>query len=326
MILGGDIGGTKTNLALYETTPQGKLREVAMRRYPSQTAEHPEDLLTQFLRDIGVRVAAAAFGVAGPVVGTHVVASNLPWVVEGTDLARVLGLPAVTLLNDLEATGHGLPLLEPADFVALNTGTPAPGATQALIAAGTGLGEAVIVHCGQDVVVVPSEGGNSDFAPRNEQEVELWRYLKRSRQFVTPDLIICGSGFRLLHEFLDSSAKHPEFEGDARDCAPQITANAASASCKACVEALHLWVALYGAEAGNLALKVLSRGGMFVAGGIALRILDKMRDGTFREAFCHKSKFRSVLEQIPIHIVMNEKVPVLGAAGVAARAAGLLRS
>jgi glucokinase len=187
------------------------------------------------------------------------------------------------------------------------------------------LGEAILFWNGEKYVVASSEGGHADFAPRTEREIELLRHMKKRHEFVSVELILSGRGFRTIHEFLDPSVRHPSFEGPNDDAAPEITRLGLAGQCPVCVQTLDLWTAVYGAEAGNLALKVLARGGVWIAGGIAVKIRKKMEDGTFFMAFCEKEKFGALLAQIPIQMVLNEEAPLLGAMSQAARAAGLLK-
>jgi glucokinase len=318
MILAGDIGGTKCHLALFEEQG-GRLRRVERKRFASRDYAHLDDVVREFLRSTGAQVTSAGFGVAGPVVEGRVEVTNLPWVLEASSLAPALGLERVVLLNDLEALGYGLEALEPSDVVVLNQGAPAPGANRALLAAGTGLGEAVLFWDGARYRVSATEGGHSDFAPRDDREIELLRFLRKKHAAVSWEHILSGSGFRRLHEFLDASVRHASFDDPDADPAPEITAAALAGGCPVCVETLDLWVSLYGAEAGNLALKTLARGGVYVGGGIAAKIIAKMKDGAFVESFCRKSKFRILLTGIPIYVVVDEDAPLLGAA-VCARA------
>ncbi len=325
MILAADIGGTKSNLALMEKKGD-RLRPVFIHRYPSEQYTRFEDIIEDFLgrgREFlsaspPGKIAAAGFGVAGPVIGRGVRITNLTWAIDADALERQLGTRHIVLLNDLEATGYSLACLVPEDLCTLNEGLPAPQATQALIAAGTGLGEAMLMWNGSRYIVAPSEGGHSDFAPRTEKEIELLRYLKTMHEFVSFELIVSGRGFLTLHEFLDKSVRHRTFDEPGADPAPEITRLGLEGSCPVCVETLDLFVTLYGAEAGNLALKALARGGVFVAGGIAPKILPKIREGAFFKAFCEKEKFQELLSHFPIHIVLNEEAPLLGAAAEAA--------
>jgi glucokinase len=325
MILAGDIGGTKSNLALLDGKGD-RFRVVFIHRYPSHEYTRFEDIIDDFLsrgRDFlsatpTGRIQAAGFGVAGPVIGRGVRFTNLSWGIDADALNRQLGTRHIVLLNDLEATGYSLACLAPEDLCILNKGLLAPQGTQALIAAGTGLGEAILTWNDSRYIVAPSEGGHADFAPRTEQEVELLRYLKTLHKFVSFELIVSGRGFLTLHEFLNKRIRHPSFDEPGADPAPEITRLGLAGSCPVCVETLDLFVTLYGAEAGNLALKALARGGVFVAGGIAPKILPKMQSGKFFNAFCEKEKFQELLSHVPIHIVLNEEAPLLGAAAEAA--------
>ncbi|MGD0840296.1 MAG: glucokinase [Candidatus Acidiferrales bacterium] len=328
MILGGDVGGTKCNLALFE--PRGdRLETVVVRRYPSNGFDKFEKIVAKFLEDARAelghapqKIEAAGFGVAGPVVAHRVKATNLPWVVDGAELAKQLGTRHIVLLNDLEACGYSIELLRPAELATLNAGQPAPRAAKVLIAAGTGLGEAILYWDGTRYFVASSEGGHADLAPRTEQEIELLRYLKKSEECVSWEMILSGRGFLTIHNFLDPSAKHPSFDQPGVDAAPEITEQGLAGTCAVCVRTLDLWTAMYGAEAGNMALRAIARNGVYIAGGIAVKILPKLKDGTFFRAFCHKAKFGAMLAQIPVHVVLNEKAPLLGAATQAARSVG----
>jgi glucokinase len=326
VILAGDVGGTKCNLALVEKHG-AELRVVLVRRFASREYGRFADIVAQFLHEVrdnvaasaGGKVLAAGFGVAGPVIDDQARLTNLAWGVEAKALRGQLGTPHVVLLNDLEATGYYLPWLRPDEVYTLSAGTPAPGKPQALIAAGTGLGEAMLLWNGSRYVVEPSEGGHCDLAPRTEKEIELLRHMKKAHRSVSFELVLGGRGFLTIHRFLNSSVQHASFNDPEEDPAPEITRLALEGSCPVCVETLDLWTALYGAEAGNLALKALARGGMFVAGGIVTKILPKMKDGTFFRAFCEKSKFGDLLSRIPIRLVLNEEAPLLGAAAEASR-------
>jgi glucokinase len=301
-------------------------RLVFSHRYPSNDFTCFDDIIEDFLArgknflstSAPGKIVAAGFGVAGPVIGRGVRITNLSWAIDGDALERQLGTRHVVLLNDLEATGYSLACLAPAELLTLNEGLPARHGTQALIAAGTGLGEAILTWNGNRYVVMPSEGGHTDFAPRTEREIELLRYLKTLHRFVSFELIVSGRGFLTLHEFLDKSVRHSTFDQPGADSAPEITRLGLEGTCPVCVETLDLFVTLYGAEAGNLALKALARGGVFVAGGIAPKILPKIQNGNFFAAFCEKEKFQELLSQIPIHVVLNEEAPLLGAAAEAA--------
>ncbi len=318
MILAGDVGGTKCNLALF-SEKGGTLTPVFTQRFASKQYAQFERIAKEFSHQAAghlgkERIVAAGFGIAGPVVNGRVRATNLPWIVDPQTLAKELDVPHVVLLNDLGAWGHSLGHLPPEDFCVLNPGNPEPGGTRALIAAGTGLGESILAWDGGRYRVVPSEGGHSDFAPHTEQQIELLRFMRRRYPQVSCELILSGRGFRTLHEFLAPNVVHASFEDPGADPAPEITRLGLDKSCRVCSDTLDLWTAIYGAEAGNLALKVLALGGVYVAGGIAVKILEKMKQGIFFHAFKDKWKFEPLLTNIPVSIVLNESAPLLGAA------------
>ena len=331
MILAGDIGGTKCNLALYEVRGQSH-RQIAKRRYESREFPTFGEMISKFLSDTRAEtmdagaspLEAAGFGVAGPVIDRRVKATNLPWIVDASALSTHLGTKHVVLLNDLEATAYSLSHLGPSEISTLNRGVASPQSTQALLAAGTGLGESILFWDGNRYAVSATEGGHTDFAPRTEQEIEFLRYMKKQHEYVSVELILSGRGFLSIHTFLDASVRHPSFDGpDADAAAPEITHLALARQCPVCVQTLDLWVSMYGAEAGNLALKTLARGGVWVAGGIAVKIRKKMEDGAFFRAFCEKEKFAALLAQIPIQMVLNEEAPLIGAMSQAIHAAGI---
>jgi glucokinase len=318
VILAGDVGGTKCNLALFAET-NGKLEVVFRRRFASKDFSKFELIVKEFARQAAPhigneKVLAAGFGVAGPVINNRIHATNLPWVIDADILCESLSVRPIILMNDLGATGHSLSHLPPEEFSVLNVGEPVPGGTRALLAAGTGLGESILFWDGHRYHVVPSEGGHSDFAPHTPQQIELLRFMAQRYPQVSWELILSGRGFRTLHEFLSPTVKHPVFEDPDADPAPFITKSGLDKSCPVCVETLDLWCSVYGAEAGNLALKVLALGGVYVAGGIAVKILAKIQDGTFFNAFKDKWHFTDVLSNIPVSVVLNESAPLIGAA------------
>ena len=318
MILAGDVGGTKCNLALF-AEKDGKLDVVFRERFASKEFAKFDLIIHEFLRRaapcLGQRkICAAGFGVAGPVINNRIHTTNLPWIVDAGILSKEIAVEAVVLLNDLGATGHSLEHLSPGDLCVLNQGKPLPGASRALLAAGTGLGEGILFWEGTRYKVVPSEGGHSDFAPRTDQQIELLKFMRHRYPQVSWELILSGRGFRTLHEFIAPSVKHSIFEDPDADPAPFITKSGLDRTCPVCVEALDLWTSVYGAEAGNLALKVLALGGVYVAGGIAVKILPKMQDGTFLTAFKDKWHYAEMLGEVPVSIVLNESAPLIGAA------------
>jgi glucokinase len=318
VILAGDVGGTKCNLALF-AEKNGKLEVVFRERFASKEFAQFDLIIKEFSRRAAPylgsdKIRAAGFGVAGPVINNRIHATNLPWIVDADTLSREVGVHSIVLVNDLGATGHSLEHLLPEDFCVLNTGKPLRGASRALLAAGTGLGEGILFWDGTCYKVVPSEGGHSDFAPRTDQQIDLLKFMRRRYPQVSWELILSGRGFRTIHEFLAPSVKHPIFEDPDADPAPFITKGGLDKSCPICVQTLHLWTSVYGAEAGNLALKVLALGGVYVAGGIAVKILPKMTDGTFFNSFKDKWHFTNMLADVPLSIVLNESAPLIGAA------------
>ena len=317
MILAGDVGGTKTNLGAFEER-SGKLVCVVQDSLPSRKFATLEDLVEDFLNRTKVKVDAACFGIAGPIVDNSVRTTNLPWNVTASDLEHLLGVQSVRLLNDLEATCYSILVLEPSDFETVHPGVEGPNATKVVIAAGTGLGEGVIFWDGKKHHPSATEGGHSDWAPNTDQQIELWRYLRARNEIVSCEIILSGRGFPELHDFLDPSVRHPEFSVPDEDPAPIITKHALDGTCPVCVRTLDLWVDMYGSEAGNLAIRNVARGGIYVAGGIAVKILPKLKEGRFAAAVAHKEKMTSLLSAIPINVVLNEKAPLIGAAHVAA--------
>jgi glucokinase len=320
MFIAGDIGGTKSNLGAFEIR-DGKIVRLFEHRFPSQSFSRAEDMIEEFAQEVktrvGVKITAASFGIAGPVVKNRVHTTNLPWIIDGAALAKLLGLSQVRLLNDLESTAYGITVLESSEFEALQTGVPNLHATQAVLAAGTGLGEAILAWDGSRRLAIATEGGHADWAPRNDREVEFWRYLKARNEYISNELILAGRGFRSLHDFLGPQVHHPIFDDPAADPAPVITHQALEGSCQICSDALDFWIDIYGAEAGNLALRTAASGGVYVAGGIAVKILPRLQDGKFVQAFIAKEKFSEFLSRVPINVVLNENAPLLGAAFIA---------
>jgi glucokinase len=313
MILAGDIGGTKTNLGLFDVE-QGKLVRVSDKRYPSREHKGLEEIVKDFVSVTGAKVTAAGFGIAGPVVDNRVRTGNLPWIVDGATIAKQLGVERVRLMNDLEAAAYGISVMGPADLETLHDGVAAPQAPRVVIAAGTGLGEAILFWDGTKHIPTATEGGHADFAPHTDQQTELWKFIKARSEFVSNELILSGRGFKTLHEFLNPAVRHPGFDDPSIDPAPAITRMALSKECPVCVAALDLWVEIYGSEAGNLVVRTVARGGVYVAGGIAVKILPLLKNGRFVAAFQHKEKMADFLAQVPIHVVLDEECPLKGAA------------
>lgn len=323
MILAGDIGGTKSNLGLFDVR-DGALVRVAHKRYGSHDHAGLHEIAQDFLRETGAKISAAGFGIAGPVLQNRVQASNIPWVVDGAEMAKFLGLPRVLLLNDLQATAYGVSVLGPADMETIAPGIPVENATRAVIAAGTGLGQSTLHWNGGQYVALPSEAGHADFAPNTGQQADLWKFLKARHEFVYQELILSGGGFQRVHEFLDPAVRHAGFDGQSAqgvDPAAEITESALSGACPVCVAAVNLWIEIYGSEAGNLALRSVARGGIYVAGGIAVKILAKIKEGRFAAAAHRKSNAGGfVLKDVPMHVILDEECPLKGAAYAAWKA------
>lgn len=318
MFLAGDIGGTKTNLAYFEVEGE-HLKLVAAGTFSSREHAGLEAIVRQFVSGYTLRVEYACFGVAGPVRHGRCEATNLPWVVDARQLASELGIETVTLINDLEANAYGIAALEPKDFVVLNDGASDAEGNAAVIAAGTGLGEAGLYWDGKQHRAFACEGGHADFAPRNGLEMDLLRYLRTQFEHVSYERVLSGPGLYNIYKFLRDAGRGEEpawlsEEMRQHDPSAVISRAALEGSCALCVQALDLFVALYGAKAGNLALTIMAAGGVFVGGGIAPKILEKLTDGTFMAAFTAKGRLKPVLEAMPVRVILNDKTALLGAA------------
>lgn len=321
MILAGDIGGTKTNLGLFDIV-DGTMTLRREQSYPSRNYPGLESIIDEFTSAAG-GVTAACFGVAGPVIEGRSTTTNLPWLVDSQSLASLLNLDSVALINDLEATAHGIAELKPDEFVTLNDGAPEPG-NAALIAAGTGLGAASLFWDGGKLMPSASEGGHVDFAPRNQLEIRLLQDQLTKHQRVSVERVLSGPGLFVIYEFLrdiNYAKESSVIAGRFKDHDPSsVVANAALAGeCELCVKALDMFAGIYGAVAGNIALQLKATAGVYVGGGIAPKNIEKLRDGTFMKAFTDKGRLSSLLEAIPVRVIMNDKTALLGAARVAAK-------
>jgi len=318
VILAGDVGGTNTRLAFVEATGD-RLTLIVEEVFPSRDHANLEAVLRTFMSSHRLPVEQACFGVAGPVRHGRCDATNLPWVVEARQLARELGLGAVGLINDLEANAYGIAALEPKDFVVLNAGAPDAEGNAAIIAAGTGLGEAGLYWNGRHHRPFATEGGHATFAPRTPLEMDLLRHLLTEFEHVSYERVVSGPGLLNMYRFLRDTgrAEEPAWLADTpsqRDPSAAIAHAALEGTSALCVQALDLFMSLYGAEAGNLALKVMATGGVFVGGGIAPKIIQKLKDSTFMAAFTAKGRMRPLLEAMPVRVILNEKTALLGAA------------
>jgi glucokinase len=320
MILAGDIGGTKTNLALYEQTDSGlELRR--QQQFASSDFATLIDAIAVFCQEEDeCRPTAACFGIAGPVINGHCRATNLPWEIETAELQEYLRTDRVRLINDLEATAYGMLHLKEEDFVQLNPYGVAAEGNRAVIAAGTGLGEAMLYYDGSAYHPVASEGGHSDFAPSTPQQDALLLWLrKRYPDHVSYERILSGPGIYTLYEFLLESGFAPE-PARMRNIAPQEDRSAMVSRCAIedndplCTETLRLFVEIYGAEAGNLALKTLSLGGLYIGGGIAPKILPFLEREFFMQSFTQKGRFAKMLGSMQVKVSLNPDAALFGAA------------
>lgn len=321
-VLSGDIGGTKTRLAVISVTGN-QVRTERDQSYASRDYAELDELLDDFLSAIETP-GRAAFGIAGPVKGRVAHTTNLPWRIDADALQRQFGFVHCTLVNDLEATAYGLPALGTEDLLTLNTGLADASGNAAVIAAGTGLGEAGLFWDGRQYHPFATEGGHASFSPGNDLEVALLRHLQQRHQHVSWERIVSGPGLVSLYEFLllQRCAPLPDwFQQESRqsDAAAAIANAALSGRDELCADALDWFVRLYGAESGNLALKVMSRGGLFLGGGIAPKILPRLQQGAFLDAFFNKGRMRPLLEAVPVRVVLNDRAALYGAALLASR-------
>ena len=326
LILAGDVGGTNTRLGLFEIA-RGRFRLLSEKTYLSKNYKGLENILVNFLK--GQReIVAACFGVAGPVTEEVIVATNLPWWIDIQSLQKLLSLKRVEVINDLVANAYGISVLKKGDFEILNAGRIRKG-TQALISAGTGLGEAILFWDGKQYVPSPSEGGHAEFGPRNHLETELFNYLSDRFDHVSYERVLSGEGLFHIYQFLRDSKRFgsepswlsEEMKGE--DPPEVISEMARHRKSKLCWKALDLFTSIYGAAAGNLALQVMAVGGVYVGGGIAPKIIWKLKNGSFMKAFKDKGRLSRIVAQIPVKVIMNERTALLGAAS---RAASLLKA
>jgi glucokinase len=321
MLLAGDIGGTKTVLAVF--SPERGLRKPLLEgKFVSADYPSLELLVGDFMAQLSLPIDRASFGVAGPVLDGRATITNLPWVLEETHLQEALNIPSVRLLNDLDAIAHMVPSLKPSDLYTLNEGQPSPNGTLAVIAPGTGLGEAFLTWNGARYEVHPSEGGHTDFAPSNALEAELLLWLFKRYPHVSYERVCSGWGLPNIYNFLkewgyaEESSRVSEQIAAAPDPTVVIVNNALLADPPSvlCTATVNTFISILGAEAGNLALKVLGTGGVYLGGGIPPRILPLLNRGQFIQAFKRKGRFTELVTHIPVHVILNPKVALLGAA------------
>jgi len=319
LILAGDIGGTNTRLAWFDT--ERDMRTVKV--YASRNFSSLAAIVDDFINEESHSVDRAAFGVAGPVRDGRSKVSNLDWEVDAGRLASVLRIDRLVLANDLEVNAYGIASLASEDFAILNEGTVQPDGNEALIAAGTGLGEAGLHWEGNYHRPFASEGGHTDFAPRDETEWELFLFLNRVLGHVSYERVLSGPGLFNIYRFLRDTKRKDEpswLSQEIRELDPPtvISRHGLSGESALCVRALDMFVRIYGAEAGNLTLKLMGTGGLFVGGGIAPKILPELSKGRFMEAFVDKGRMKPILECVPVSVIKNDKCALFGAARLAA--------
>jgi glucokinase len=319
MLLAGDIGGTKTVLGIF-TFEAGPRRPLVERRFSSDDYASLSSILVEFIAEQQVRPESACFGVAGPVHDGRVRVTNLPWEVDSKLLSETLGGAPISLLNDLEAVANAVPIFEAGDLESIKPGERDEYGPVAIIAPGTGLGEAFLIWDGNRYRPLPSEGGHTDFAPSTELELDLLAYLQPRLGHVSYERVCSGSGIPNLYDFFRDTGR--ELEPDwlvqelakAEDRTPVIVRTAQEKGVAICVATLDLFLSILGSEAGNLVLQVLATGGVFLGGGIPPRILKELRGDAFLESFARKGRFSGLLEQAPVDVIVNRKAALFGAA------------
>lgn len=322
MLLAGDIGGTKTHLAIF-SPDKGPRHAVVEKVYPSAGYPNLESITQEFMAEVNLPIERAVFGVAGPVVDAQATITNLPWIIRETRLREVLGVDCVALFNDLQAIAYSVPYLQDEDVHTLNDGDEVHHGSIAVIAPGTGLGEAYLTWNGSRYLAHASEGGHTDFAPTDALEMGLLRYTLRLYDHVSYEKVCSGLGIRNLYSYLKDSGYAPEPPWlaqklvEAADSTPVIVAAALAHDtqpCELAVAVLRLFVSILGAEAGNLALKLMSTGGVYLGGGIPKHILPWLGHKAFMQSFLNKGRFSSVLIRFPVHVILNRNAALLGVA------------
>lgn len=317
LILAGDVGGTSTRLAYFQGEG-GALTVLAEGRYQSREHGSLVEIVRRFAGQHRLSAQRACFGIAGPVLEGRVRTPNLPWNIEGVELAELLGLAQVQLINDLEANTYGIAALKGDDLYTLNPGKPDPTGTIAVVSAGTGLGESLAYWDGRTHRPLPSEAGHADFAPRNDLETELLLYLQAKHGRVSYERVVSGPGLLDIYRFLRDKHYFTEDPAiisamNAGDPPAVITRAALDNSCPLCSKALDIFVAVYGAESGNAALRFLATGGVYLGGGIPPRIIERLKGPAFMLAFSSKGRLSSLVQSIPVHLILNERAALLGA-------------
>ena len=318
IVLAGDIGGTKSNLGIFV---QGKNRPLLQKTetYSSQTSSNLEDIIQQFLKSHPATIKSACFGVAGPVINGRCKVTNLSWDISESRIKDRFHWQNVCLINDLAVTAMAIPIMTPKELVPLNNARVHKNQNFALVAPGTGLGQALLVVSDGHYIPIPSEGGHVDFAPTNEEQVELWRYLHRKWGHVSIERVASGMGLLSIYSWLKQSKSYgePRYLTEmfrVMDPAKAITQAAMGKNNPLCLKALDMFISILGAAAGNLALTGMTHGGVYLGGGIPPKILPRLKQGLFMKAFTDKGRFKELLEDISVKVIMNDKAALLGAA------------
>lgn len=314
MILAGDIGGTKTELALFQDVE--KRHMIKEGKFASKEYPNFEEIIKAFIPE-GAKVRLACFGIAGPIQNNRCQATNLPWIVDAISLQKLLKIPFVFLINDLEANAWGVCHLKKEELYLLNPGSLEGKGNCGLISAGTGLGEAGFYFDGKIHHPFSSEGGHAGFAPEDELEVELWRYLKQKFGHVSFERVLCGQGIANIYRFFVEVKQEPEKVEVKKRMEKEDPAKVISEerkNCPTCFKTIERFTSIYGGEAGNLALKFLALGGIYVGGGIAPKLLDALKEGSFMRSFVSKGRFNPLLSSIKVQVILNPQTALLGAA------------
>lgn len=319
MYMVGDIGGTKTNIVVLDENGIHDYKPLYEKTFLSNDFDSLRSIVKKVMEENSFSISGACFGVAGPVKNNRCDATNLPWIIDAKKIADVLDVSkdSVYLLNDLEAAAYGIECLEEKDFFTINRGHEVIGGTRCLVSAGTGLGESILIYDGSGYKPIPSEGGHTDFAPTSKIEVELLDYLMKKYGRVSYERILCGPGLQNVYEFFNRKSKQDISSWlldriKNEDAAAVISEVGISKKDEACENAIELFVSVYGSAAGNLALTSLSTGGVYIGGGIAPKILDKIKEGAFMKSFTNKGRLSVMVSHMPVKIILNDKHPLLG--------------
>lgn len=317
MLLVGDIGATNTRLALFENKKEIKICKE--NKFLSNNFSSLIDVIREFLRNEKVKIDAASFGVAGPVKKGVCQTTNIPWLIDIREIARELKISKAYLLNDLEASAYGVSCLRKEDLYVLNEGESNAAGNACILAAGTGLGEAGLYFDGKNLLPFACEGGHTDFGPQNDLEIELLKFLRKKYGHVSYERILSGIGIYNLYEFLIAGKieqRDEKLEKELENTTqPQlvITQKGVNKESKICERVIDWFISIYGAEAGNAALKFFALGGVYVGGGIAPRILEKIKEGNFMSSFANKGRFAKLMMSIPVKVILNDKASLFGA-------------